>query len=413
MKRTMTFLALLLVMCLAAGSLSACGSKSPADDAAETEEESRRRGRLDEDEETETEETEEESGSEEAGDDGALGGKTGGKGGDKTSEAQESKESRPADTSAEPSSESKSGGKTGGKGGKETTAAPSGTETEAPSETESASETETSESTTPAAPAFTGDWEDYVQTVLIPQYGLVDDAQSGSMTDGLLFTPGGWYDGAGIYAWEDADFDGDGKEELFFVYGVPTMDFAASSGATAAYEVHGCLLRSENGRITESDIVLRDAAYDNTGSVNLIVHLVNAGGVPQILQFTENLDYATGHVQRWGNLYLIDATQDAGLQYAYGTVVCLDETTNDVPLYEISFEDNKGTATQVETKLRAGSLDIRGGVPLTVYYDMMGPYLTTRYIKVWDDFEPAEGGEDILEHCIKTDGTGAWCELER
>ena len=59
------------------------------------------------------------------------------------------------------------------------------------------------------------------------------------------------------------------------------------------------------------------------------------------------------------------------------------------------------------------SLDIRGGVPLTVYYDMMGPYLTTRYIKVWDDFEPAEGGEDILEHCIKTDGIGAWCELER
>ena len=96
-----------------------------------------------------------------------------------------------------------------------------------------------------------------------------------------------------------------------------------------------------------------------------------------------------------------------------------------MPLYEITYDkdyyganlyaEDRITRTQIETKLRPGNLDIRAGVPLSVFCNMMNPYLEKRQIAVDEEFSPLTDadGEDILRFRVDIDGTDAWIELDR
>ncbi len=425
MKRTMTFLALLLVMCLAAGSLSACSEKTGGKETTEAEEPTSRRQRGTKEARTE-EETESESGqapegtSEEA----------------PSPQSSESPEETPAPETPAPETPENTEPETPEPG----TADTAGTEEPPATGTGDAPESGTS----PEGPAgtsgepeytFTGDWDDYVWDVLIPEGGLVAESQRGPVTEnGMLFgMPDDddhptWFDGNGLYAWEEADVDGDGEEDLIAVVGGTAQAKLSNHlrPGGGQYRLTVVLFRQRNGKVMESIMPLM-FGFDSVAPADIVIHLVNAGGIPQILVFQDNI-WFDGQVEdtvRQAHLWLLEAAPDTDLHYVYGLRAELTGSTNDVPLYEITYDKDyynvnpypadKSTSTQVETKLRAGNLDIRAGVPLSVYRDMMDTYLQTRHVRVDDEFEPLTDadGEDILRISIGTDGTDAWCELER
>ena len=167
MKRTMTFLALLLVMCLAAGSLSACSQKTGGKETTEAEEpdlppSARHEGGPDGGDGVRKQQTPE----------GTLE--------EHPVQTSESPEETPAPETPAPETPENTEPETPEPG----TADTAGTEEPPATGTGDAPEPGTS----PEDPAgtsgepeytFTGDWDDYVRDVLIPEYGLVAESQRG------------------------------------------------------------------------------------------------------------------------------------------------------------------------------------------------------------------------------------------
>lgn len=242
----------------------------------------------------------------------------------------------------------------------------------------------------------------YLESELIPREGIFTTDQSGQRkwpeSEGIPAGPA-WFDGSGIYAVDDYDYDGDGLPEMLIVRGNDrsgvTLDLYDSDGTSVELR---------------STAELNNVVFDGyQGAVSpVVLWRQDVGGTPHLLFWYDDDVYRTdASANRY--VYLLSAA-DGELQYEYSIHADLSMTYG-YRLTEYSYTD--GVEQQSGTKEEFGTAEAQQVTTpdqnLDIdYYPILSKPLSEKGVTVNSSFDlTGENAFLIFRHGYSLSGDSA------